>query len=557
MRIEVAVPKLGEGVFEAKVSELRVEEGARLVEDQIYMVIETDKVDIELPSPHTGTVVEVKARKGDIRQTGELLLVLESEESQDVARRNEDTANARTALQYLATQDPEHLCSRSELSDYTFDDAKGFIKEVVSLAKRCQRLSFDRLDDSLVPRMQAALFFVTNLFAELIRFNPGVFSSLAEHARISRAIRDYQGEALQKFVDVLSSAGRAAGETAPAFESTVRLRDRAYVFISCSHAEAQFARGLVERLQRQGLDSFLYATSIGWGQEIPKIIHEALDRATHLVVLISPGSEQSGWVAYEVGNAKGKGIEIFPYRMYPEMRSPGFIHDLKCLESGDDEADWIRKLESYRRSPQPPPSQGLFAEWDVARVCERLGQAKEVWHQAVASSTFLGGVLEELSALVGLERGGSLHCILVDPNGAGIKMAARRTVGAVRDVEAMRKEVELAKIYLGTLAGKAPREDGVQLKQVNFLLEPILTIIDPQSPDGTMFVTLSGFGQPLTARPSLVLRKSADEKLFSFYANSFDRLWSDPIARTVPLRRQEGDAEAASPDAAVPPEDTW
>src|SRR5207247_5166620 len=78
---------------------------------------------------------------------------------------------------------------------------------------------------------------------------------------------------------------------------------------------------------------------------IPEQVHLALEKATHLVVLISPGSKRSQWVAYEIGFAKGKKVTIVPYLLHPSMQVPGFISSIKYLQDASDEAEFVTSLQ--------------------------------------------------------------------------------------------------------------------------------------------------------------------------------------------------------------------
>ncbi len=117
-----------------------------------------------------------------------------------------------------------------------------------------------------------------------------------------------------------------------------------YIFISYSHADAPFAALLSGRLRAAGIEHFRDTEVIDWGEDIPDRIHEALDRATHLLVLISPGSEKSAWVAYEMGYARGRRIVLVPYILHPSMTLPGFIASTKYLQNLQEEAEFIRRL---------------------------------------------------------------------------------------------------------------------------------------------------------------------------------------------------------------------
>jgi pyruvate dehydrogenase E2 component (dihydrolipoamide acetyltransferase) len=54
-------PDVGEGIHEGRVVEWLVAEGDAVTEDQALLKVETDKAVVELPSPHTGTVLRLHA----------------------------------------------------------------------------------------------------------------------------------------------------------------------------------------------------------------------------------------------------------------------------------------------------------------------------------------------------------------------------------------------------------------------------------------------------------------------------------------------------------------
>ena len=126
------------------------------------------------------------------------------------------------------------------------------------------------------------------------------------------------------------------------------------VFISYSHSDKAFAAAFAERLKRAGVPHFIDVESIDWGEDIPDRIHEALEQSTHLVVLISPGSEQSQWVAYEMGYGRGSSKVLVPYLLHPSMRLPGFISSKRCLKSAKEERKFISRLQRLLKSSAKP-----------------------------------------------------------------------------------------------------------------------------------------------------------------------------------------------------------
>ena len=71
--VQVVMPAMGDSVSEGTILEWRKQEGDSVSEDETIVEISTDKVDAEVPSPATGTVVKVHAAEGDTVHVGALL----------------------------------------------------------------------------------------------------------------------------------------------------------------------------------------------------------------------------------------------------------------------------------------------------------------------------------------------------------------------------------------------------------------------------------------------------------------------------------------------------
>ena len=72
-----SMPDLGEGIHEAEVLSVLVEKGAGVKEGEVILEVETDKAAVEIPSPFSGSVVEILVGPGDIVQVGEQMIVFE------------------------------------------------------------------------------------------------------------------------------------------------------------------------------------------------------------------------------------------------------------------------------------------------------------------------------------------------------------------------------------------------------------------------------------------------------------------------------------------------
>lgn len=76
---EFRLPDPGEGLREAEIVEWYVEEGDEVTEDEPLCDVETDKAVVEIPTPCTGTVVELHAAEGEVVAVGEVIATFETE----------------------------------------------------------------------------------------------------------------------------------------------------------------------------------------------------------------------------------------------------------------------------------------------------------------------------------------------------------------------------------------------------------------------------------------------------------------------------------------------
>lgn len=75
-RIEVVMPQMGESVVEATVIEWSKSVGDTVEEDETLLEISTDKVDSELPSPISGTLVEILAEADETIEVGQVIAIV-------------------------------------------------------------------------------------------------------------------------------------------------------------------------------------------------------------------------------------------------------------------------------------------------------------------------------------------------------------------------------------------------------------------------------------------------------------------------------------------------
>ena len=74
MSEKILVPTLGESVTEATVSKWLKNQGDGVVSDEPIVELETDKVNIEVPSPSSGTLEKISVQEGQTVNVGSIKL---------------------------------------------------------------------------------------------------------------------------------------------------------------------------------------------------------------------------------------------------------------------------------------------------------------------------------------------------------------------------------------------------------------------------------------------------------------------------------------------------
>ncbi|WP_128895533.1 dihydrolipoamide acetyltransferase family protein [Longirhabdus pacifica] len=76
---EYKFPELGEGLSEGEIVEWHIKPGDDIEEDQIIMEVQNDKAVVEVPSPVTGKVAELKVEDGTVCTVGDIVATFEVE----------------------------------------------------------------------------------------------------------------------------------------------------------------------------------------------------------------------------------------------------------------------------------------------------------------------------------------------------------------------------------------------------------------------------------------------------------------------------------------------
>src|SRR6266513_1334229 len=77
MPIELVVPSVGESITEVEIGDWLKKQGEPVNQDEPVVVIETEKVTVELPAPATGTITSMLKQKGDKASVGDVIGYME------------------------------------------------------------------------------------------------------------------------------------------------------------------------------------------------------------------------------------------------------------------------------------------------------------------------------------------------------------------------------------------------------------------------------------------------------------------------------------------------
>lgn len=124
---DVKVPDLG--VDEADVSEILVSVGDSIAKDQSLIVLESAKASVEVPSPVSGTVKEIKLKTGQKVKQGMVILSLEHNETDAKSLADRKNTEPDKCAQAIAPQSNKHAPSAEQNQNTGQDNASNHSAE--------------------------------------------------------------------------------------------------------------------------------------------------------------------------------------------------------------------------------------------------------------------------------------------------------------------------------------------------------------------------------------------------------------------------------------------
>jgi 2-oxoglutarate dehydrogenase E2 component (dihydrolipoamide succinyltransferase) len=135
-KFELKLPKMGESVAEATVTNWLKKVGDTIEMDEAVLEIATDKVDSEVPSEVSGTLVEILFNTDDVVQVGQTLAIIETEGGSPLTPQGGTTADVENQpAQQIENQVSEIIDIASQASPSGTEGLKFFSPLVKNIAK--------------------------------------------------------------------------------------------------------------------------------------------------------------------------------------------------------------------------------------------------------------------------------------------------------------------------------------------------------------------------------------------------------------------------------------
>ncbi|TRX27638.1 2-oxo acid dehydrogenase subunit E2 [Flavobacterium franklandianum] len=152
-RFELKLPKMGESVAEATITNWLKQIGDKIEADEVVLEIATDKVDSELPSEVSGILVEQLFAKDDMVQVGQTIAIIETDEiSLSATLKQEAVVPEEVAVieKTIGSSDSEQekqFAKATVTTPTNFSDSEKFFSPLVKNIAKEEGISLSELEN--------------------------------------------------------------------------------------------------------------------------------------------------------------------------------------------------------------------------------------------------------------------------------------------------------------------------------------------------------------------------------------------------------------------------
>ena len=160
MSEKIIVPVLGESITEATVSKWLKNKGDSVEADEPIVELETDKVNLEVPSPVTGVLSEINSKDGSTVEVGSLLgLVLENEagkaKTESIEKIETSSKENNVVNLQVLNKEPKIFDKEQEQEEETKTEEPLILTEVIEEEKKLEANKKDQILSPAVRKIVA------------------------------------------------------------------------------------------------------------------------------------------------------------------------------------------------------------------------------------------------------------------------------------------------------------------------------------------------------------------------------------------------------------------
>ncbi|WP_427874946.1 dihydrolipoamide acetyltransferase family protein [Flavobacterium sp. MMS24-S5] len=146
-RFELKLPKMGESVAEATITNWLKEVGDKIEADEAVLEIATDKVDSEVPSEVSGILVEQLFGKDDLVQVGQTIAIIETEGGETATPEAANTVQETAAPAEAAEIEKTIESVKETVTSQDFSGSDKFFSPLVKNIAKEEGLSLNELEN--------------------------------------------------------------------------------------------------------------------------------------------------------------------------------------------------------------------------------------------------------------------------------------------------------------------------------------------------------------------------------------------------------------------------
>ncbi len=144
-RFELKLPKMGESVAEATITNWLKEVGDTIDADEAVLEIATDKVDSEVPSEVSGVLIERLFEKDDLVQVGQTIAIIEVSGGVVVDAPSEETSKAAVEIQQTVDSAKDFVAA-APATNQDFSSSEKFFSPLVKNIAKEEGISISELE---------------------------------------------------------------------------------------------------------------------------------------------------------------------------------------------------------------------------------------------------------------------------------------------------------------------------------------------------------------------------------------------------------------------------